>query len=116
MEYHVRHWWLSLAYHILAKATDEGPSDAPAEVGYCLSHLCGLSPSQCRTKRRHFDCVGLCIILSVRIVLKGVFRSVGGIAMVAAGVVCMRELRKRGQLPSLTPPITQVRQQVIYLS
>ena len=64
MEYHVRHWWLSLAYHILAKATDEGPSAAPAEVGYCLSHLCGLSPSQCRTKRGHFNCVSLFAIVA----------------------------------------------------
>ena len=115
MEYHVRHWWLSLACHVLAKATDEGPSAAPVEVGYRLSHLRGLSPSQCRTKRRHFDCVGLCIVVSVRIVLKGVFRSVGGIAMIAAGAVCMREFRKRGQLPSLAPPLTQVRQQAVYL-
>ena len=116
MEYHVRHWWLSLAYHILAKATDEGPSDTPAEVGYCLSHLCGLSPSQCGTKRRHFDCVCLCIIVAPRApVLKEILRSAGGIAMVAAGAVCMRELRKRGQLPSLAPPLTQVRQQAVYL-
>ena len=47
-------------------------------------------------------------------VLKGIFRSVGGIVMVAVGAVCMRELRKRGQLPSLALPLTQVRQQVVY--
>ena len=48
-------------------------------------------------------------------VLKKLSRSVGGIAMVTAGVVYMRELRKRGQLPSLAPPLTQVRQRVVYL-